>query len=575
MATKAIKKKAASKSKAVVKKKAAPKKVAKKKAAAKKTAVKKSAVKEKAAKKAVPKKATSKKTAPQQPAGGSTDPEVVMLVQDKGVPGTVTIRMYCIGTGDCFVIKFFDKDGNPFNMVIDCGSCMGKPDWFLPYVEDLRKYVGNTIDLLVVTHEHQDHVNGFQKCADIFERMIIKNAWFAWTEHPDDPGGEAAELFKKRSAMKAALGSAMKEIEKQEPAIQQAIADSAFSFELKAAREAFLNGMDSLAEINLDEKTEVGGKPLAGMKKIKDIVNNKDKDVKTKVKYLSPGSSISVDGLSGVKFHVLGPPRNRDLIFKEGKQGTDVFRKNMALDESALAARAFSRFSNPGDKPDLPFMDEYVVDDKGRTSPNTKSKYTNADDNWRRIDSEWLMSAGSLAIRLTSHINNTSLALAIECEDSGKVILMPGDAEYGSWESWHLIKSWNKKGRNQKHLVEDLLNRTVFYKVGHHLSYNGTALEKGINMMPESNMVAMATLDRVRISKGWKSTMPNKHLLAELIRKTGGRFFIMDETEVDGAPSLTLDPDTLGEAVYKAKRRDDDLAALYKQYTFEFGHVAP
>lgn len=570
MATKAIKKKAASKSTSAVKKKAAPKKAVKKKAAKKKTAVKKSAVKKKAAKKTAPKKTAPKKSAPQQPVDPDR-PANVSWEQDSGKPGTVSVRMYCIGTGDCFVIKFFDKDGHPFNMVIDCGCCMGDAEWFLPYVQDLRIYTGNTIDLLVITHEHQDHVNGFQKCADEFGGMVIRNAWFAWTEHPDDPGGEAAELLKKRSAMKAALGSAMKEIEKQEPAIQQAIADSAFSFELKAAREAFLNGMNSLAEINLDAVTETGGKPLAGMKKIKDILKAK----KAKIKYLSPGSSISIDGLAGIKFHVLGPPKNRDFIFKEGKQGTDVFRKNMALNESALAARAFSRFSNAAEKPDLPFTDEYVVDDKTGVPYNTKGKYTSADDNWRRIDSEWLMSAGSLALRLTSHINNTSLALAIECEDNGKVILMPGDAEYGSWESWHLIKSWNKKGRNQKHLVEDLLNRTIFYKVGHHLSYNGTALEKGINMMPESNLVAMATLDRNRISKGWKSTMPNKHLLAELIRKTGGRFFIMDETEVDGAPSLTLDPDTLDEAVYKAKRRDDDLAALYKQYTFEFGHVAP
>jgi hypothetical protein len=579
MATKAVKKKAASKSKTALKKKAAPKKAAKKKAAKKKTAVKKNAVKKKAAKKTAPKKVAPKKTAPKKTTPKKSvskqlldedGPANVSWEQERGKPGTVSIRMYCIGTGDCFVIKFFDREGSPFNIVIDCGCCMGDPDWFLPYVKDLRKYIGNTVDLLVVTHEHQDHVNGFQKCGDLFERMVIKTAWFAWTEHPDDPGGEAAELLKKRTAMKAALGSAMQEIEKQEPAIQQAIADSAFAFELKAAREAFLNGMNSLAEINLEATTETGGKPLAGMKRIKDILSDK----KTRVKYLNPGSSISVDGLAGVKFHVLGPPKNRDLIFKEGKQGTDVFRKNMALNESALAARAFSRFSNPTDKPDLPFTDEYVVDDRV-TGPNTKSKYTGANDNWRRIDSEWLMSAGSLALRLTSHINNTSLALAIECEANGKVILMPGDAEYGSWESWHLIQSWNKKGRNQKHLVEDLLNRTVFYKVGHHLSYNGTALEKGINMMPESNMVAMATLDRNRISKGWKSTMPNKHLLAELIRKTGGRFFIMDETEVDGAPSLTLDPGTLDEAVYKAKRRDDDLAALYKQYTFEFGHVAP
>jgi len=243
----------------------------------------------------------------------------------------------------------------------------------------------------------------------------------------------------------------------------------------------------------------------------------------------------------------------------------------MALNESALAARAFTRFTDPSGKLDLPFPEQYVAQKTLLPDANLKSMYESPDDSWRKIDSEWLLSAGTLALRLTSHINNTSLALAIESEKSGKVLLMPGDAEYGSWESWHLIKSWDKKGRNgAKHLVEDLLNRTVFYKVGHHLSYNGTALEKGINMMPDTNMAAMATLDRARISKGWKSTMPNKHLLAELIRKTGGRFFIMNEMEVDGAPSAILDPATLGEAIYKTDQRPDDDAALYKQYTLEF-----
>jgi hypothetical protein len=493
---------------------------------------------------------------------------------DKGIPGTVAIRMYCIGTGDCFILKFYRKDGSPFTMMIDCGSCMGDAGWFTPYITDLATYVDNTIDLLIVTHEHNDHVNGFQKCGDIFASMTIKTAWFAWTENPKDPGGDAAELLKKRKAMKAALGSALQEIKKQEPAIQKTIGDSPFSRELGAARQALVHGLESLADINLDAVTETSGKPLAGMKRIKEILADKDKKIKTKIQYLNPGSTITIDELPGIRFHVLGPPKNRDFIFKEGKQGTDVFRKNMVLNESALAARAFKRFADPSGKIDSPFLEEYLAHETLPQDAMLKTMYDAAGEEWRKIDSEWLLSAGTLALRLTSHINNTSLALAIEAEASGKVVLMPGDAEYGGWESWHLIKSWNKKGKDgEKHLVEDLLNRTIFYKVGHHLSYNGTALEKGINMMPESGLVAMATLDRERISKGWKSTMPNKHLLNELIRRTGGRFFIMNETEVEGAPSLTLDPETLDEAVYKARKRDDGLATLYKQYSFQFQQV--
>jgi hypothetical protein len=483
---------------------------------------------------------------------------------DEGDPGAVSIRMYCIGTGDCFVLKFYRQDRSAFTMMIDCGSCIGDKKWFTPYITDLAAYVKNKIDLLVVTHEHQDHVNGFQKCAEIFSTIIVKQAWFAWTEHPEDPDGEAAELQKKRKTIKSALGSAVSEIGRQERNVQQLISDSPFSFELRAARESFVQGLNSLASINLNEGMAITGEPLAGMKKIKEILEKQ----KTKIRYLNPGSTVRLDDLPGINFHILGPPKNREFIFKEGKQGSDVYHKSMSLDESTLAARAFQRFTDQSVKPDLPFRDEFT---EGVVTSVQKGLYNDPDNVWRKIDNEWLMSAGTLALRLTSHINNTSLALAIESENSKKVILMPGDAEYGSWESWHMISFWNKKGKDGKiHFVEDLLSRTSFYKVAHHLSFNGTALEKGIAMMPESNLVAMATLDRDRISNRWKSTMPNKHLLSELIRRTGGRFFIMNESEIDGAPSLTLDPDTLGEAVYKSKQQTDHKAFLYKQYTFQF-----
>ena len=116
------------------------------------------------------------------------------------------------------------------------------------------------------------------------------------------------------------------------------------------------------------------------------------------------------------------------------------------------------------------------------------------------------------------------------------------------------------KGKGGVPWAQDLLNRTVFYKVGHHLSYNGTALEKGILMMKDPRLAAMATLDRHRIAKGWTSTMPNKYLLQELIRRTQGKLFIMDEFEITGAPSTRLDPATLGKDIYVAN-------TLYKQYT--------
>ena len=114
--------------------------------------------------------------------------------------------------------------------------------------------------------------------------------------------------------------------------------------------------------------------------------------------------------------------------------------------------------------------------------------------------------------------------------------------------------------------MEDLLNRTVFYKVGHHLSYNGTALEKGINMMEDPDLVAMATLDRKRISEKWKTTMPNKYLVDDLIKRCKGKVFIMDETGVSNKPSKTLDPIKLPKNTYEAKVFPGTSRPIYIQY---------
>ena len=59
---------------------------------------------------------------------------------------------------------------------------------------------------------------------------------------------------------------------------------------------------------------------------------------------------------------------------------------------------------------------------------------------WRRIDDEWLYSAESLALKLNTGINNTSLVLAFELPASKKVLFFAGDAQRGNWVSWADLK---------------------------------------------------------------------------------------------------------------------------------------
>lgn len=555
------------KKKKVARKKVAKKKVAKK-AAPKKTAkkaVKKKAAKKKTVKKKVAKKVAKKKAAVKTATSGAV--VTTAATASSGQPiNKVMIRMYCLGTGDCFVLRFCHDKHVEFTMMIDCGSCQGTPTDFRPYLQHLSEFVGDKIDLLVITHEHNDHVNGFSKCPDIFEKMKIGEAWFAWTEDPDDPTGSAKELQEKKSKMRAAFKMALTKINANTKELSKKQTNEfAFRSAFKS-NTALLNGLNTLAEINLPA-TGAPGNPLPGMKKIKEILTKKG----TRISYLNPGETVKATKAKGVKFHVLGPPMQREYIYKEGKQGVDVYNKKLALNEGIFAANAMINMDN-STPADIPFSSQFVVSDRNKDEKTVaaENRYKKKDNEWRRIDNDWLNNAGVLALRLNSHINNTSLVMAMEFDSSGndpkKVVLFPGDAEFGNWESWHEIRKWKPKKKEDKHFAEDLLNRTVFYKVGHHLSYNGTALQKGISMMQSPDLAAMATLDRRRISKGWKSTMPNKFLMQELIKKCQGKLFIMDEFEIRNAPSKTLDPATL-ETDYEIGLFDDGKTPVYIQYT--------
>jgi hypothetical protein len=75
--------------------------------------------------------------------------------------------------------------------------------------------------------------------------------------------------------------------------------------------------------------------------------------------------------------------------------------------------------------------------------------------------------------------------------------------------------------------ANDLLARTVFYKVGHHSSHNATAKSKGLEMMTsQSQLTAFIPVDRqVALGRSpagtWK--MPARQLYRALLDKCQGR----------------------------------------------------
>ncbi|GAB3809123.1 hypothetical protein GCM10028819_49690 [Spirosoma humi] len=454
------------------------------------------------------------------------------------------VRMYRMGTGDCFIIKFFAGALNTFTMMVDCGTWQGTKEHLSMFIANLKAYITEdrvdqvpTIDLLVVTHEHKDHVYGFEACSDLFvntitnpSNFIIKKIWMGWTENdtpalPGDVLGEKVKQWKQEHGQrkKALKATAIKlnslfgsEAQKKEA--------SEKPNGLTALAYGFSNAVDEFADLHFSARAGEYAGDLEGMRIVKkELATNN-------ISYLQPGQIIE-NMAEGLRFYVLGPPTSIEAIKNESGPVGETFNhshNNNFTDNSAFATAMLNWVDPQSLTSVLPFDESFVTDIK-------PTEYTHKDHAWRAIENDWLNSAGTLALRMNSTTNNLSLALAIEFTDSGKVMLFPGDAEYGSWASWHDIP-WTRKGVDeQKHLTEDLLNRTVFYKVAHHLSHNGTAKRRGIDMMKHPDLAAMATLDYNIISNGWKTTMPNRDLITDLLTRTKGRLLIMNE---DG---LTID----------------------------------
>jgi hypothetical protein len=434
------------------------------------------------------------------------------------------VRMYRPGTGDFFVLKFFAGRQLTFKMMIDAGVWQGSKDVLSEYVEDLINYTDGHIDLLVVTHEHRDHVLLFNRCEELFtENITIDKLWLAWTENDGDT--EVEKWKKEHGEKKIALSLASDKLNEliKDNSIQKSFGDDFYADQMFRARKNFTEVLNGFAELHAtkEEKKYKGG--LKGMEVVKKKLNVNE------VRYCNQGDIIEeLEGAFGIKFYILGPPSVYEAVHLESGDKEESYQHNKELDESDLFAASMFKENNDNlDDNLIPFDRGYLAATK-----STEIDAVYRQESWRMIDYDWLMSAGSLALRMNSLTNNLSLAMAIEFEASGRVMLFPGDAEFGSWKSWHTIP-WTGKGRDEdKHLTEDLLNRTVFYKVAHHLSHNGTAKSIGLEMMNHKNLVSMASLDYKKISNGWKSTMPNRAIINELLKRTKGRLILMNDEDI-------------------------------------------
>jgi hypothetical protein len=288
------------------------------------------------------------------------------------------------------------------------------------------------------------------------------------------------------------------------------------------------------------------------------------------VRYLEPGEDVfALAGLPYIRTYVMGPPRDDVLLRKSdpSKAKPEVYALSGQSNDEYLLAASVALEDGPNGldadalqklKMSLPFGFKNLIalDSKSETigaqqDPIAQSqflaRYAAEADDWRRIDVDWLWASETIALKLDSDTNNTSLVLALEIGDGkdSRVLLFPGDAQVGNWLSWSsYVWPKGKQPQDEGAVTSNaLLSKTVLYKVGHHASHNATLREQGLELMTHRDLAAMIPVHQefANTVKHWN--MPFPSLLKRLEEKARGRVIRADRSKSEMRDSAVGEDD--------------------------------
>ena len=458
--------------------------------------------------------------------------------------GKVKVRLYCQGVGDAFLLAFPTADpAEPAYLLIDCGIAKGTPDREARsrrIVENIAAATGGRLDILVITHQHFDHISSFQDSWREWLEIQVENLYLPWTEATAEKGevkGKTTFEEVLNRAAEAALGQASPQALRSQPRL--------------GAQADFLGFTPGEAPRNMDDAMDFARSLCRG-----------------KIRYFYPGDVFKVPGTQSFGY-VLGPPRldqknpagkpyielleDRDAMYSYRDFGLEPDRGRIggpnsfalsddralpALASGLLAADALDRNF---DEDFSPFSHEQRLDwDFAMAAPFFEKHYGSSPRGeggaWRRIDEDWLGGMADLALRAGDFTNNISLVLAFDLPGSEKMMLFPGDAQVGNWLSWHQIDKWSyvddaiparaPESSATQTLMENLLGRVAFYKVGHHGSHNATVKKQGLELMSDDLVAFIPVSVPVAQDLMGYCPMPFYPVLRAIQQKTRGRVFL-------------------------------------------------
>jgi beta-lactamase superfamily II metal-dependent hydrolase len=391
------------------------------------------------------------------------------------------VRIYNVGLGDCIYLQVPDENQD-VHILIDCGNKFSGLDLLGQRIEELKSELPDAgsgkkrLDLLVVTHPHEDHHKGFEE--HFFADLQIERIWLSPAYDRLSPNTQGFHAL--QDAAQRAL---------------QGLSGMALG-ELKAE-------VDELLKLTKTEAIEMLTTTLPQSNGIEPLYVSAD----------TPQDQIQVFEDPTIQLNVLGPMGDIDAYYLGG-DGLQISARDLNSQGFADEYQALFQFSESGD--------------------------IQAPTNISSQDFKLLLNRvhpyALAAAEIAGHVaNNLSVVLLLEWH--GRRLLFPGDAEWkksfkGEVKAGRSNGSWNVMWLERKEALSQPLD---FLKIGHHGSENATPWkpphpqtgeEHPINQIldhllpvPQSGQsprgLAVASTER---TSRWP-TIPDPELMVELGRR--------------------------------------------------------
>lgn len=415
-------------------------------------------------------------------------------------PRGATLIAYNVGFGDCLLLRVTYSDASRRHVLFDFGSTAmpedsqpgsrrndkrATPRDLLEVANRIKDDCGGSLDVVVVTHRHRDHISGFagkpgQVIAGLQPRLVLQ----PWTENPVVPRDATmgAGSGSSGAGRGLRLGDVTLGLHHLELAAEQVVAVVPQLAARKGVTKTVREQIEAVGMNNIKNREAVQNiQALSGTHR-----------------YLAFGDSLDVSTiLPGVTIDVLGPPTiDQSSEVAKMAEVDPVEFWHLAASSRPRTAQSKAGRLFPRAEP--------------MTTPPQEARWVIP-----KIDSMRAEELLSLVRIMDDVLNNTSLILLLTIGEAR--LLFPGDAQLENW------RYALKVAPNSEEICETLAQTTV-YKVGHHGSLNATPRQmlwenfarRSTSATRGRLITVMSTRANKHGSEDRSTEVPRKTLKAEL-----------------------------------------------------------